>query len=195
MTVNDTVYNSVASVYDISDFYIGSLDMDFLLGIFSGPAAANIFGNLKILAGLLSLVLFSLFIINFVRTGKLLRAKSDLANSILPPEAAKESPLGSKWGEIQNHLNSMKEAEWKFGFIEADSLVDSILKAGGYPGDTMGDRLKNIDKSQIVTLDGLWEAHKIRNRLAHDTDYFLRYGEAKRAIQLYEKTLKELNAI
>ena len=73
--------------------------------------------------------------------------------------------------------------------------VDHVLKSSGYPGDTMGERLKNIDKAQIVTLDGLWEAHKIRNRLAHDLNYFLRYGEAKRAVQLYEKTLKELNAL
>jgi len=119
----------------------------------------------------------------------------NLLKSIVPPETAKESPLGSRWEEIQKHLNSNKEAEWKFAVIEADNLVDGVLKASGYPGDTMGERLKNIDKSQIVTLDGLWEAHKIRNRLAHDPNYFLRYGEAKRAVQLYEKTLKELNAL
>ena len=74
-------------------------------------------------------------------------------------------------------------------------MVDDILKASGYPGDTMGERLKNIDKTQILSIDGLWEAHKIRNRLAHDTNYFLRYGEAKRAIQLYEEVLKELQAL
>ncbi|MEK7604101.1 MAG: hypothetical protein AAB461_03240, partial [Patescibacteria group bacterium] len=189
---NDAVLNTIASIYRVSDFHIGSFNLDLLLGIFSGPAAIGIFSNLKILAGILSLIFLSLFIINFIRTGKLLRPKSDLLNLILPPESVKESSLGSKWEEIQKHLNSVKEAEWKFAVIEADSLVDSILKAGGYLGDTMGDRLKNIDKSQIVSLDGLWEAHKIRNRLAHDVNYFLRYGEAKRAIQLYEKTLKEL---
>ena len=192
---NDAVLNTIASIYRVSDFHIGSFNLDLLLGIFSGPAAIGIFSNLKILAGILSLIFLSLFIINFIRTGKLLRPKSDLLNLILPPESVKESSLGSKWEEIQKHLNSVKEAEWKFAVIEADSLVDSILKAGGYLGDTMGDRLKNIDKSQIVSLDGLWEAHKIRNRLAHDVNYFLRYGEAKRAIQLYEKTLKELNAL
>lgn len=192
---NDAVLNTIASIYRVSDFHIGSFNLDLLLGIFSGPAAIGIFSNLKILAGILSLIFLSLFVINFIRTGKLLRPKSDLLNLILPPESVKESSLGSKWEEIQKHLNSVKEAEWKFAVIEADSLVDSILKAGGYLGDTMGDRLKNIDKSQIVSLDGLWEAHKIRNRLAHDVNYFLRYGEAKRAIQLYEKTLKELNAL
>lgn len=195
MIKEELISNTVGSIYNLPDFRAGFFDFNVLLGFFSGPAAISIFNDFKMLAGFLSLIFFSLFIINFIRTGNLLRVKSDLLNSISLPEAAKESSLGSKWGEIQNHLNSMKEAEWKFAVIEADSLVDSILKAGGYLGDTMGDRLKNIDKTQIVTLDGLWEAHKIRNRLAHDVDYFLRYGEAKRALQLYEKTLKELNAL
>jgi hypothetical protein len=193
--MDNTISNTLTSIYNLSDFHIGSFDSYMLLGYFSGPAAISIFSNLKILGGFLSLVLLLLFVINFIRTNKFLRARANLLKTIVPPEAARESPLGSKWDEIQRHLNSIKEAEWKFAVIEADSLVDSILKASGYPGDTMGDRLKNIDKSQIVTLDGLWEAHKIRNRLAHDVSYFLRYGEAKRAIQLYEKTLKELNAL
>ena len=143
----------------------------------------------------MSLILFSLFIFNFIRTDKFLRARVDLLKSIVPPEAAKESPFGSRWDEVKRHLDSTKEAEWKFAVIEADSLIDYVLKSSGYSGDTMGERLKNIDKTQIVTLDGLWEAHKIRNRLAHDASYFLRYGEAKRAVQLYEKTLKELQAL
>ena len=193
--MNDTVSNTIASLYNISDFHIGSFNLDLLFGQFSNPITAGIFSSLKTLGGLLSLILLSLFVFNFIRTDKFLRTRINLLKTIVPPEAAKESPLGSRWDEIQKHLNSTKEAEWKFAVIEADSLVDYILKSSGYPGDTMGERLKNIDKSQIVTLDYLWEAHKIRNRLAHDMNYFLRYGEAKRAIQLYEKTLKELQAL
>jgi len=171
------------------------LDLDLLFGYFSGPATIVTFNALKILGGSVSVVLFLMFIINFVKTDRFLRIRANLLKTIVPPEAAKESPLGSRWDEIQRHLNSTKEAEWKFAVIEADSLVDYVLKSSGYPGDTMGERLKNMDKSQVVTLDGLWEAHKIRNRLTHDPNYFLRYGEAKRAVQLYEKTLKELNAL
>ena len=59
----------------------------------------------------------------------------------------------------------------------------------------MGDRLMNIQPGQLTTLQNLWEAHKIRNRLVHDTNYFLRYTEAKRAVGLYRKTLKELQAL
>jgi len=185
----------LASIYNLSEFHIGSFALDNFYAYFSGPATVGLFSNLKILGEFLSLVLFVLFLINFIKTDRLVRTRVNLLKSLVPPKSTEENPLGSRWEEIQKHLNSTKEAEWKFAVIEADTLVDSLLKASGYPGDTMGDRLKNINKVQIVTLDGLWEAHKIRNRLAHDISYFLRYGEAKRAVQLYEKTLKELNAL
>jgi len=192
---DDTVSNTLASIYNISDFHIGALSLDLLFGSFSGSAAIVTFSALKMLGGLVSAILLLMFVINFVRTDRFLRARANLLKTLIPPRPAQSSPLGSRWEEIQRHLDSTREAEWKFAVIEADSLVDDILKASGYPGDTMGERLKNIDKTQILSIDGLWEAHKIRNRLAHDTNYFLRYGEAKRAIRLYEEVLKELQAL
>ena len=125
---------------------------------------------------------------------KLTSLKIDLAKEILPPQPA-TSASNARWEEIERHINSTREAEWKFAVIEADKLVDDQLKGAGFPGDTMGDRLMNIQPGQLTTLQSLWEAHKIRNRLVHDTNYFLRYTEAKRAVGLYEKTLKELQAL
>jgi hypothetical protein len=193
--MNDIISNTLASIYDLSGFKIGFFDLNLLRGDLSNFAFNGFVNNFKIISALFSAVFLILYIINFIKIGEFLKPTNSLIKTINPPETAKESPLGARWEEIQRHLNSNKEAEWKFAVIEADNLVDYVLKASGYPGDTMGERLKNIDKSQIVTLDTLWEAHKIRNRLAHDPNYFLRYGEAKRAIQLYEKTLKELNAL
>lgn len=103
--------------------------------------------------------------------------------------------LQARWQEIITHIGSTREAEWKYAVIEADKLVDDALQAAGYSGETMGERLMNIENGQIQTINGLWDAHKIRNRLVHDTNYFLRYAEAKRATQLYEETLKELGAL
>ena len=102
--------------------------------------------------------------------------------------------MNARWEEVLKHITSTREAEWKFAVIEADKVVDDILK-NAYPGETMGERLLNITKGQLDTLDGLWEAHKIRNRLVHDADYFLRYAEAKKAVLLFERTLRELQAL
>ena len=114
-----------------------------------------------------------------------------------PERAAQAEPatlLAARWQEIMQRIESIREGKWKFAIIEADNLVDDLLK-NLFPGETMGERLMNIDKTQLLTIDDLWEAHKIRNRLAHDTNYFLRHAEAVNAIRLYEKTLKELGAL
>ncbi|MEK7525721.1 MAG: hypothetical protein AAB561_01770 [Patescibacteria group bacterium] len=113
------------------------------------------------------------------------------------PITQKASPgaMTARWEEILRHLTTNVEAQWRFALIEADKLVEDILRRAGFPGDTMGERLMNIQSGQLQTIDGLWEAHKLRNRIAHDLNYFLRYTEAKRAIGQFEATLRELSAL
>jgi hypothetical protein len=101
----------------------------------------------------------------------------------------------ARWAEIKRHMDSPKETEWRFAIIEADKLVDEVLKRAGYAGDTFGERLSNIQPGQLQSLDGLWSSHKVRNRVAHDMNYFLRYTEAKQAIAGFEATLEELEML
>jgi hypothetical protein len=103
--------------------------------------------------------------------------------------------LTARWEEVIRHMDSNVEAQWRFAIIEADKLVDDLLRRAGFPGDGMGERLMNIKSGELQTIDDLWEAHKLRNRIAHDINYFLRYTEAKRAIGQFEATLRELNAL
>lgn len=127
------------------------------------------------------------------RMGELTR-KLVVMEATPPSEPALAGPLQNRWEEILRHIDSINEGEWKYALIEADKLVDDQLKTR-FAGETMGERLMNIDKTQLLSIDGLWEAHKVRNRLAHDTNYFLRHAEAVRTIKLFEATLKELGAI
>ncbi len=128
-----------------------------------------------------------------VKIGDLNR-KIAVAETVAPTEPSAGGLLQNRWNEIMHHIDSINEGEWKYAVIEADKLVDDQLK-DRFAGETMGERLMNIDKTQLLSIDGLWEAHKVRNRLAHDVNYFLRHAEAVRAIRLFEATLKELGAI
>ncbi len=116
------------------------------------------------------------------------------SQEVVPAQAVGGSPLKDQWNDILRHIDSIHEGEWKFAVIEADTIVDNVLK-NYFPGDTMGDRLMNIDKTKLLSIDDLWEAHKIRNHLAHDPNYFLRHAEALRAVRLFESTLKELGIL
>jgi len=152
--------------------------------------------RLKIFSAILSLIFTWFFIYFFSKFRKMVGLKFDkLRASVKLPEPAAGGALQSRWNEVVSHIESAREAEWKLAVIEADKLADDTLKTAGFPGDSMGERLMNIERGRLQSLEGLWDAHKIRNKLVHDVGYFLRYAEARRAVQLYEKALRELGAL
>ena len=113
----------------------------------------------------------------------------------VPPGAKAPEHWRARWDVIKAHLDSNRETDWKIAVIEADKLVDEAFGRAGFPGATFGDVLMNIAPGNLVSLDGVWWAHKVRNRLAHETDYFLRYTEARQAIAYYEAALHELRLL
>jgi hypothetical protein len=144
-------------------------------------------------------ILVPIVILLFIGIVNIARRHRELYEKLITREAAPtqvqpETAVANRWQDIMRYIESVREGEWKFAVIEADNLVDDVLK-NMFAGETMGERLMIIDKTQLLTIDGLWEAHKIRNRLAHEPNYFLRHAEAVRAIQLYEQTLKELEIL
>ncbi|KKW02266.1 MAG: hypothetical protein UY36_C0009G0001 [Parcubacteria group bacterium GW2011_GWA1_49_11] len=148
--------------------------------------------KLQIIAAVI-IVILTIGTVILSRKRKALKEKIAAQTQVLI-ETAEAGPLQDRWHDILRHIESVKEGEWKFAVIEADNLTDGILK-NYFPGDTMGERLMNIDKTRLLSIENLWEAHKIRNRIAHDSNYFLRHAEAIRAIRMYESALRELGAI
>ena len=191
---NNLIQSTAENLYHVSDFKIGNFTVAQVLEYLPGFGQDQNWIIVKIIFIVVSVLLVILIAMVILKIKNLMGVKINLLKEILPPEPV-TSGFNARWEEIEKHINSTREAEWKFAVIEADKLVDEVLKGAGFQGDTMGERLMSIQPGQLTTLQGLWEAHKIRNRLVHDVNYFLRYTEAKRAVGLYEKTLKELQAI
>lgn len=121
--------------------------------------------------------------------------RSQESTSAAPSVSAGQGALRERFNEIAGHLDSARENDWKSAVLEADKLVDTALKQAGFPGDTFGDRLTNIQPGMLVSLDGVWWAHRVRNRIAHEMDYFLRYTEARQAVSYFEAALSELQLL
>lgn len=75
--------------------------------------------------------------------------------------------------------------------IEADSLLDAVLRARHLPGQTMADRLR-FASSRFGRLDAVWDAHRMRNRLVHEHDQGLSSEELSRLLQAYAQALSRL---
>lgn len=62
----------------------------------------------------------------------------------------------------------------------------------GYSGEAIGEKLKQLDSATLPNIEQVWKAHKIRNNIVHDPDYQLTLAEARKAIEVYEKVLRDL---
>jgi len=101
-----------------------------------------------------------------------------------------------KWKDIKNKINSDSIEDWKEAIIMADSILDDIFSRIGYKMDGLGEKLKNIEPSDFASLQEVWDAYKVRSRIAREGAHFeISHEEAKSALAKYEKGLKELKYI
>jgi hypothetical protein len=101
-----------------------------------------------------------------------------------------------RWRVVENHMQSDNPAEWKLAIMEADSMLDELVKKLGYPGSTLGERMKQIEVSDFTTLNDAWEAHKVRNYVAHQgSTFMLSKHQANKVVRLYENVFKEFEFI
>lgn len=98
-----------------------------------------------------------------------------------------------KFAIIEGYMSSTSEALWRIGIMEADNLLGEVLREKGYQGEGVGEMLKN---ASFRTVDLAWDAHKVRNRIAHEGSNFeLTEREAKRAFSLFESVFRDLKVI
>jgi hypothetical protein len=95
--------------------------------------------------------------------------------------------------DVLAHISSPNPNDWKLAIIEADIILDEALKQYGYAGNSLGERLKSISTTQLGTLNEAWEAHKVRNRIAHEgADFVLTRRIAEETIDRYRRVFNEL---
>lgn len=100
--------------------------------------------------------------------------------------------IAKKWDMALKHVESQNSNDWRQAIIEADIILGEVLKGLGYKGESIGEQLKRATKAEFKTLDEAWEAHKVRNELAHaGSDYNFSQYDARRVIQLYRKVFEE----
>lgn len=100
--------------------------------------------------------------------------------------------LAARWVTVQKHIESENPNDWKQAIMEADIMLDDLLSNMGYRGESIGEKLKRVDHAHMTTLNDAWEAHKVRNQIAHEGSTFsLTKMDAERVIKQYKKVFEE----
>lgn len=166
-----------------------------LQNIFNNPAFFTFLSALKIIFMLISAFFIAMIIFTFFRTTWFRRLTVWDWREFTTYRPYGVRKLEKQWQKIKLRLETAAESEYKLAIIEADSMLDDILKRMGIGGESLGERFEKINTVTLPNLSEAQEAHKIRNNIVHDPDYRLSLDEAKKTLAIYEKSLSDLQAL
>lgn len=152
---------------------------------------STFFSVVKFILGIYVVVLLANIILTLVQRG----LRGDIRDTFLgmnvPPElVTKKGKLRKKWDKIKQKMETKAEADYKIAIIEADDVIDDLIKRMQYPGENMGERLAGINPGQIENIEELKKAHEIRNRIIHKEDFEITKEQAEEVMGYYENFLK-----
>lgn len=103
---------------------------------------------------------------------------------------------GGRWAHIETRVSSDDPNDWRLAIIEADIMLDELLDSLGYEGTSIGDRLKTVQPGAFRSIEDAWEAHKVRNAIAHQgSDFVLTKRAAQEAIARYRRVFEEFKFV
>lgn len=150
---------------------------------------------LRLISFGLTLVLVAMLVWLVLRVISLRREEHFELRQILSATQTAKPLVNEAWQRVLDYMSSLNPNDWKLAIIEADNLLDQLVKTMQLPGESLGERLKNVEPSDFATLSQAWEAHKVRNRIAHESGYTPSEVEARRAIGNYRQVFEEFQII
>lgn len=109
-----------------------------------------------------------------------------------PKRRLDQAQYAQQWQKIVDCLR--QEVSYNLAIIEADKLLDRALKENNLRGQTMAERLVSA-ASLLSAKEDVWQVHKLRNRLVHEVDVRLSLKQAKRALSIFRRALRDLGAL
>lgn len=149
------------------------------------------FAVVKFILGIYAAVLLIDIVLMLIQRGLGGDMRDTLLGMNIPSELVnKKSKLRKKWDGIRSKMKTKDESSAKVAIIEADNIIDDLIRRMGYKGENMGERLAGINPGQIDNIEELKKAHEVRNRIIHEEDFKLSSDQAGEIMGYYENFLK-----
>lgn len=171
------------------------MDYSDVLKYIISPNFSGVLGIVRFLFILFSAALLGFIIFALIKTLWLKRLIFWDLEEFLTFRPYGVRKIVKEWVKIKNRLDKGMESEYKLCVIEADAMLDEILKGMGAAGASLGERLEKMTPASLPSLDQVKLAHSTRNNIVHDPNYKLELDDAKKTIEIFEKALTDLHAL
>ncbi len=113
---------------------------------------------------------------------------------VWPRGAFTREQIKKRWSQIEALQATPDRTSERMAVIEADKLLDEVLRSMGMPGKSMGERL-TFAQHKYFRLRQVWWAHKVRNQLVHEDSFELKRAQSRAAVKSFREALRELGAM
>lgn len=115
-----------------------------------------------------------------------------LGDRVATKKSVNKKAVRQYWQKLEtyfeNNLNPKK------AITEADKLLDYVLRKQHFGGQSMSERLKNAE-IKFKDYEGVWKAHKLRNRIVREASFKPTKARAKKAMDSIHAALKDLGVL
>lgn len=106
------------------------------------------------------------------------------------------SEVEASWRTVETLVASNDQTNAKQALIQADVLVDSIMKQAGATGTNFGERLKGLrPRLSPAVYRQLWQAHIKRNELVHEAGSFVAGWERDQYLRGFKDAITAMRGI
>jgi hypothetical protein len=152
----------------------------------------SVLNFVKLVSTVISMAAIVIVIYSFMRIQEITGEENKKLGLALSWESERNQK-NIRWQRVEEYMTSLNPSDWKVAILEADNILDEITTRMGYEGSTLGERMKKIPATDFPYLEEAWEAHKIRNAVAHKgTDYGLSRSDAEHVVNIYYRVFAAL---
>jgi len=195
---------ALQSVIDKPLFTPNYLNIEYvfakIVAIFAFLVNPHFWSTVGIISMLASIACIAIIVFSLVRLVEIQiydkeEVEHEIHNALLK-EKEREREANPRWHYIQTLIESPNDSDWRVAIIEADLMMEEILREKGITGTTVSELLEGAKDSGYQSIQDAWDAHLVRNEIAHEgSDFPLSQVEGRRVIKLVQNFFEELRII
>ena len=101
----------------------------------------------------------------------------------------------NKWETITSKIESKEPDDYKKAVVMAEDLFVGVLRTANFFGENLEKKLNKIPDNQLGFKEDIIWAYKLKEKILADKNFTADHEEAKRAIYIFKRALKEMNVI
>lgn len=145
---------------------------------------------LRVYLTVLGLLFFLIGTIYFIKYHRLWPKIIEEKYKLIEAKKVEPTPAFSeRWQPIRQAIKSHDLHELRVGVIDADTLVEELLRSQGIEGDTMAALIAEATFRGIIGTEVLSRFHRLRNRIVHESTFTPTVEELQQLLKMLDGVL------